>query len=353
MKHIFTLIVVGFPLIACVDKASADVYWNNNNGAAPGGDRSWGNAANWSGGGIGTLPSASGAGNAIVKPWPDLTQMPIVNTLGNTATQVYLTEGSSLSVVTGGSLLVNSYVTGQWNNCGVTDVSGGLLQAASLLLGNGGFDGKINISGGSVLANYLSINVSGGARMNISGNGSFVAPTSNLGNIKYWIEHHAIQAYGGSGAVRIDTTSQAGKIVLTALVSGYSSWAANNAPSGNAADDYDNDGVSNGVECVLGGALNTNDSAKLPQLSIMGGNVIFTFVRDQASIPGTTLEIQVGTDLANWPTIYTVGADTAGSSNGVTVLKDTPATGKDTITLSRPQSDLPTKLFARLCVRTN
>ncbi|NDE85804.1 MAG: hypothetical protein EB056_07290, partial [Verrucomicrobia bacterium] len=242
----------------------------------------WAGAGNWDTDPL--LPSAPWI-NAIINP---SSNRPTVSTLGNTAKDLYLSPNASLAVTNGGSLTVGSYVTGEWGDSGTTDVSGGLLQAANLLLGNGGFDGKINISGGSVLANYLSINVSGGARMNISGNGSFVAPTSNLGNIKYWIEHHAIQAYGGSGAVRIDTTSQAGKIVLTALVSGYSSWAANNAPSGNAADDYDNDGVSNGVECVLGGALNTNDSAKLPQLSIMGGNVIFTFVRDQASIPGTT-----------------------------------------------------------------
>jgi len=142
-----------------------------------------------------------------------------VNTLGNTANQVYLTEGSSLSVVTGGSLLVNSYVTGQWYNCGVTDVSGGLLQAGNLLLGNGGFDGKINISGGNVVANYLSINVGGGALMNIGANGSFVAAASNLGNINYWINNNAILAENGTAgwAINVDTTSQSGKVVLTAM----------------------------------------------------------------------------------------------------------------------------------------
>jgi len=219
MKQILCGIVATIVLIAQIEKASADVYWNNNNGSAPGGDRSWGNAANWSGGGTGTLPSAAGAGNAVVKPWPNLTQMPIVNTLGNTANQVYLTEGSSLSVVNGGSLLVSSYVTGEWNDCGVTDVSGGLLQAGNLLLGNGGFDGKINISGGNVIANYLSINTSRGALMNIGTNGSFIAAASNLGNINYWINNNAIRAQDGLAgwAINVDTASQAGKVVLTAV----------------------------------------------------------------------------------------------------------------------------------------
>ena len=216
MKQILSGIVATVVLIAQIEKASADVYWNNNNGSAPGGDRSWGNAANWSGG---PLPSAAGAGNAVVKPWPNLTQMPIVNTLGNTADQVYLTEGSSLSVVAGGSLLVNSYVTGQWNNCGVTDVSGGLLQAGSLLMGGSGFDGKINISGGSIVTDYLSINTGGGALINIGTNGSFIAAASNLVNINYWINNNAIRAQDGLAgwAINVDTASQAGKVVLTAV----------------------------------------------------------------------------------------------------------------------------------------
>ena len=215
MKQILSGIVATIILVTQINKASADVYWNNNNGSAPGGDRSWGNANNW----IGGSPAAASPANAIVKPWPNLQQMPIVNTLGNTANQVYLTEGSSLSVVQGGSLLVNAYVTGQWNNCGVTDVSGGLLQAGNLLLGNGGFDGKINISGGNVVANYLSINVSGGALMNIGANGSFVAAANNLGNINYWINNNAILAENGTAgwAINVDTTSQSGKVVLTAM----------------------------------------------------------------------------------------------------------------------------------------
>ncbi|NDB97220.1 MAG: PEP-CTERM sorting domain-containing protein [Verrucomicrobia bacterium] len=114
---------------------------------------------------------------------------------------------------------MNSYVTGQWNNCGVTDVSGGLLQAGSLLLGNGGKDGKINISGGNVVADYLSINVGGGALMNIGTNGSFIAAASNLGNINYWINNNAIRAENGAAgwAINVDTASQAGKVVLTAV----------------------------------------------------------------------------------------------------------------------------------------
>ena len=215
MKQILSGIVATIVLITQINKASADVNWNNNNGIAPGGDRSWGNAANWLGG----SPSAAGAGNAVVNPWNTASTWPIVNTLGNTANQVYLAAGGALSVVQGGSLLASSYITGQWGNSGVTDVSGGLLQAGSFYLGSGGFDGKINISGGNVVTDYLSINTGGGALINIGTNGSFIAAASNLGNINYWINNNAIRAQDGLAgwAINVDTASQAGKVVLTAV----------------------------------------------------------------------------------------------------------------------------------------
>lgn len=214
MKQIISAsLAMGFAFLSAI-QSKADVYWNNG-----GGDRSWGNASNWAGGGTGLLPSASGAGNAIVKPWPVLSQFPIVNTLNNTANDVYLTEGSFLSVVTGGSLITSKYITGQWNNTGVTDISGGLLQAGQLLIGNGTFDGKVNISGGDVVADYLSINTSGGALLNIGINGRFMAPVSNLSNINYWIANNAITAENGTAGytINVDTTSSAGNVILTTI----------------------------------------------------------------------------------------------------------------------------------------
>lgn len=210
MKHIIpSFLAFGFAFFTTAS-LKADVYWNNG-----GGDRSWGNSANW----IGGLPSGAGAGNAIVKPWPVLADWPIVNTLNNTAGEVYLTEGSFLSVVAGGSLLTSKYITGQWNSVGVTDVSGGLLQAGELLLGNGGFDGKLNISSGNVVASYLSINTGGGALMNIGQNGKFTAPVSNLGNINYWIANNAILAENGTAgySINVDTSISAGNVVLTVI----------------------------------------------------------------------------------------------------------------------------------------
>lgn len=59
------------------------------------------------------------------------------------------------------------------------------------------------------------------------------------------------------------------------------------------------------------------------------------------------MTIKVGTDLVTWPDFYTVGADTAGSTEGVTVTKDSPEAGFDTVTLTVPMDPDPKK-FARL-----
>jgi hypothetical protein len=134
---------------------------------------------------------------------------------------------------------------------------------------------------------------------------------------------------------------------------GYAVWAATHAPTGTAEQDYDGDGVSNAAEYVLGGTKTSNDLAKLPKVSVSGGNVLFTFERDQASINGSTsVMIEVGTDLATWttpPSPYAVPDAATTAPSGVSVLKDTPTPGIDTVTLSIPQAPDVVK-FARLKV---
>ena len=145
---------------------------------------------------------------------------------------------------------------------------------------------------------------------------------------------------------------------LTVAGNGFAGWAATHAGGQTATQDYDGDGVSNGLEWVLGGNETTNDIGKLPTGTIDSlGNLVFTFVRDQQILTdsGTTVQIQVGTDLAGWTETYTVGVDTAsstgspGATGTVTVTPNTPVSGKDTITLTEPQG-ADAKKFARLQV---
>ena len=128
---------------------------------------------------------------------------------------------------------------------------------------------------------------------------------------------------------------------------GYATWAATNAPAGTFADDFDFDGVSNGVEYVLGGTASARDGGRLPGIAIIGGNVVFTFNRAQSSIDGTTaMTIETGTILGAWTSSYAVPNGATYNSPGVSVTKNT-SPGYDTITLSVPQG---TKAFIRLRV---
>ena len=127
----------------------------------------------------------------------------------------------------------------------------------------------------------------------------------------------------------------------------YQTWALTNAISSAPGADKDGDGVNNAIEFLLGGDVATNDLSKLPEVTMTATDMIFTFERKRSSIDGITgCTIEVGTTLTGWPTIYTVGSNTAGSTAGVVVTENSPA-GFDTITLTVPIGSDPKK-FARL-----
>jgi len=216
MKQILSGIVATIILVTQINKASATtVYWNNNNGT---GDRSWSVSSNWNGG----APTSGDTALIMGTEWSiSLANMPIVSTANNFANQIYIRSGAGLSVTAGGLLNATDLITGQNGNSNVVDISGGgqITLSGILNLGVGNYDGKVNISNGSLLANGLSINSTGGAGINIGANGSFVAAASNLGNINYWVANNNITANSGAAGWRInvDTTSQAGKVVVTAV----------------------------------------------------------------------------------------------------------------------------------------
>ena len=216
MKQLLSGIVATIILITQIEKAgAATVYWNNNNGS---GDRSWSVSSNWNGG----APTSGDTAVIMGTEWSITSaNMPIVSTANSFANQIYVNIGAALSVTTGGLLNATDLITGINGTSNVVDISGGgqITLSGMLNLGAGGYDGKVNISNGSLLANNLSINSSGGAGINIGANGSFIAAASNLGAINYWIAANAITANSGAAGWRInvDTTSQAGNVVVTAV----------------------------------------------------------------------------------------------------------------------------------------
>ena len=138
---------------------------------------------------------------------------------------------------------------------------------------------------------------------------------------------------------------------LTAIaINGYQSWATTNAGGQSASLDFDNDGVANGIEYILGGSHSTNDLVKLPTATTSAGNFVFSFIRDQASIDVTTqVAIELGDNLADWPQSFVVPTTATTNNPGVSVMKDTPSAGLDTITLILPLAP-GGESFARLKV---
>jgi hypothetical protein len=127
--------------------------------------------------------------------------------------------------------------------------------------------------------------------------------------------------------------------------SAYDAWSG--GATFNA--DANGDGVSNGLAWILGAAdANANARSLLPTATVSGTNLVFTFKRVQASISASVaLTVEVGTTLSAWSSTYSVGADTAGSSEGVAITKNLPLPGTDTVTVTIPRG-ADTKKFARL-----
>lgn len=117
---------------------------------------------------------------------------------------------------------------------------------------------------------------------------------------------------------------------------------ANQAPD----VDFDNDGLDNGVEFVIGAdptAFTNPSTAGYPKAVVSGSNLVFTFKRVDAS-HGFTVAAQTSTGLVTWPNSYTI--PTAASAVApVTVVEN--GTAPDDVTVTIPMAP-DQKKFVRL-----
>ena len=260
----------------------------------------------------------------------------------------YVKQGTSTQTLSGvnaytGNTTVSAGTLALADNAQLTFVTGATTGSNNNLAGAGTviIDGDFNIdtsltdasaltSGSWTLVNAATLSETFGVTFTLVGAGW--SETSNV-----WTKTVGIRKYTFTEATGI----------LAMTKSGYASWASTNAPTGTVGDDFDGDGVTNGAEYVLGGGKDTKDTGKLPTIATSGGNLTFTFFRDQASIDGTTtVEINTSLDLTDWTTTYPVPDGVAAANPGVTVLKDT-SPGFDTVRLTLPQAP-DAKKFARL-----
>jgi autotransporter-associated beta strand protein len=203
----------------------------------------------------------------------------------------------------------------------------------------------INLGSGAALA-FAKSSASDWSGGNLVITGTFVSGSSlRFGTDTSGLGPSQLAAITGSGFTSFSLN--AGGFLVGTPLTGYPAWQLLNAPTGTPTDDFDNDGVTNGIEYILGGTAAINDLAKLPAATTDGGDMIFSFVRDQASIDGsTTLTIEVGENLTAWPDSYAIPATAVSNNPGLSVEKNVPAAGKDTVTLAIPLSASPK--FARL-----
>jgi autotransporter-associated beta strand protein len=107
-------------------------------------------------------------------------------------------------------------------------------------------------------------------------------------------------------------------------------------------EDFDNDGLDNGVEFVIGSDPTT--ATGRPAATVIGGNLEFTFKRSDAS-EAYAVSVELGTDLATWPTVYNIpGIATSGP---VVYVTDNGPTTPDDVIVRVPMAP-DTKKFARL-----
>ena len=145
---------------------------------------------------------------------------------------------------------------------------------------------------------------------------------------------------------------QANRIVLSkdGVIDPYAAWL-NAYPSLTGADrtsaaDPDKDGLSNGVEFVIGGNPTLPSRTGAPVATAAGSNFIVTFKRSDAS-EGTEVYLEYGTDLQSFPNRILIPAGAVTASPVVVI--DHGDTQADDVTITLPRGNDPKK-FARLQV---
>jgi autotransporter-associated beta strand protein len=210
---------------------------------------------------------------------------------------------------TGGDIVLGGALAGSGN---LLKSGTGMLQ----LTATNTYTGTSTVTGGTLavdgdsLANSSSLIIDGG----------LIDPSGGVEVVETLFFGATQQAAGtwgatGSGATFIDDTRFTGTgvvSVVTGPATGYSTWAATNAGGQTADLDFDNDGVSNGVEFFFGetGSTFTANPSLDSSNNIAwtnGGNI-------SDSAYGTEFVVQTSPDLSVWTDVLLEDVtNTAGS----------------------------------------
>jgi autotransporter-associated beta strand protein len=235
-----------------------------------------------------------------------------------------------------------------------------------VLTGENTYTGNTNVNGGTLriskpyLANTSSIAIAANAVLDLNfdetnGHVSDTVATLFIDGVQ---QPAGVYGATGSGATTINNTHFAGPGTVT-VSSGptpsnqFDTWVGGfGLTGGNAAFDFDfdNDGLDNGLEWILGGNPITNSASFAPAVSRdIAGNLLLNFIREEDSLGETTLTLEYGTTLgATFANSFVIDADGGTDPNGVTVSINQLA-NPDAVTVSIPPSLAPGgRVFARL-----
>ena len=304
--------------------------------------------------------------------------IPIAAALGDTSTQVVTYTGTAthtgtttvhngaLIVGTGGSLGGASVTVDTGATIGGPGMVTAPLTAAGTVAPGTGV-GTLSVTGNTSLAGILAVEVDGAAADKLMVTGDLalggvlaLAETGAGFTAASYVVAECSGALSGTLAAPLGytVTNTGNQVVLTKITgSDFDTWIAGFNLGGQIGIDQDPDfdGFDNGMEFILkGGNPEIPGGTQSPTGLKAGGNFIFTFERDDRAKglnAGIIPTVEAGTDLATWPLIYTVGADTASSSSGVVITNDADA-NPDTVTVTIPTSAAP-EFFARLKATKN
>jgi autotransporter-associated beta strand protein len=280
--------------------------------------------------------------------------------------------GSSLTKIGAGTLTLagsNIYSGATTINGGTLAVTGSLggtavevKDAATLAVG-GSLGGPVTVRAGGRLA--FSIAATPAAQVVRSIAGNLILDSGNVIDLTAaappaagdYLLAGASGISGVPGLVNLPAgisgmvTTVGGNLRLTISPAPYAAWVNGYQVGGMTAidDDFDRDGLPNGIEFVVGGDPSVSSSAR-PSISLnSAGSVVFTFSRNDAA-KAMELSCETSEDCVSWPLAasYQIQGDTASSTPGVVITNDADA-NPDTVTVTIPVNNR-NALFVRLKV---
>jgi autotransporter-associated beta strand protein len=190
--------------------------------------------------------------------------------------------------------------------------------------------------------------------------GGKVAPTGTevVSKLFFGTEEQLPGTYGasGSGAQNIDDVHFSGNAGVVAVGLTYGTWIAGYPGAASAAgfdQDADLDGISNGVEQVLGTDPSVS-STGLTQVSSTGNSITFRHTRTNNPALDVTPSYQWSSDLSEWNDSGVANTGGTVATLVPTTITDTTAPANDVIEVVATASGTPSaKLFVRLVATAN